>query len=104
MAALREWMSRLWGTLRRRGEHESEEELRLHLEPAAEAARLRAGTIPQALEALHDQRGFPWIEDLARDVRYGLLALKRHPAFTTIAVLTLALGVGANSAIFSVVN
>jgi putative ABC transport system permease protein len=118
MAALREWISRLWGTLRRRGDHESEEELRLHLELAAEdarrrgdspadavrAARLRAGNIPQALEALHDQRGLPWIEDLARDVRYGLLASKRHPAFTTIAVLTLALGVGANSAIFSVVN
>src|SRR5687767_13003902 len=118
MAAFREWVSRLRGTLRRRQDRQWEEELRLHLElatedarragvspeEAARAARIRAGSIPQALEALHDQRGLPWVEDLVRDVRYGLLALTRNPAFTTIAVLTLALGVGANSAIFSVVN
>jgi len=114
---IREWVKRLWGTLRRHSDHEWQEELRLHLELAAEdarrrgdslddaarAARLRAGSIPQAIEALHDQRRLPWVEDLARDLRHGLLAFKRNLAFTTIAVLTLALGVGANSAIFSVV-
>ena len=98
--------------------HEWEEELRLHLELAAEdarrhagspadairTARVRAGSIPHAIEALHDQVGLPWLEDLARDLRHALIALKRNPAFTTIAVLTLALGIGANSAIFSVVN
>jgi hypothetical protein len=117
MTTLREGVSRLWGTLRPHSNHEWQDELRLHLELAAEdaqrrgdspdhaarAARLRAGSIPQAIEALHDQHGFPWVEDLARDLRHGLLALKRNPAFTTIAVLTLALGVGVNSAIFSVV-
>ena len=118
MTTLREWVSRLWGTLRCHSNHEWQDELRLHLELAAEdaqrrgdsperaarAARLRAGSIPQAIEALHDQRGFPWVEDLGRDLHHGLLALKRNPAFTTIAVLTLALGVGVNSAIFSVVH
>lgn len=117
MTTLREWVSRLWGTLRPHSNHEWQDELRLHLELAAEdaqrrgdspdhaarAARLRAGSIPQAIEALHEQHGFPWVEDLGRDLRHGLLALKRSPAFTTVAVLTLALGVGANSAIFSVV-
>ena len=114
---MREWVRRIWGTLRRPSDDDWQEELRLHLELAAEdarrrgespddaarAARLRAGSIPQAIEALHDQRGLPWAEDLARDLRHGLLALKRNPAFTTVAVLTLALGVGVNSAIFSVV-
>ena len=117
MPTLREWVSRLWGTLRPHSNHEWQDELRHHLELAAEdarrrgdspgdaarAARLRAGSMPQAIEAMHDQHGFPWIEDLARDLRHGLLALKRNPAFTTIAVLTLALGIGGNSAIFSVV-
>jgi putative ABC transport system permease protein len=117
MTTLREWVSRVWGTLRPHSDHEWQEELRLHLELAAEdarrrgdspddaarAARLRAGSIPQAIEALRDQRGLPWVEDLVRDLRHGLLALKRNPAFTTIAVLTLALGIGVNSAIFSVV-
>ena len=52
----------------------------------------------------HDRRAWPWLEDLARDVRHALIALTRNPAFTAIAVLTLALGIGANTAIFSVVN
>jgi predicted permease len=119
MSDLREWVSRLWSTIRgRRGSREWEDELRFHLELAAEdarqqgespdaavrTARLRAGSIPQAIRALDDQRGLPWLEDLARDLRHGVLALKRNPGFASIAVLTLALGIGANTAIFSVVN
>src|SRR5688500_3586900 len=100
--ALAGYLRRLWGTFRRRWrDRDWEEELRLHLELAAEdargrgvsaedamrAARLRAGTIPQAMEAMGDQRGLPWLEDAGRDVRYALNALRRNPGFAAVAVV-----------------
>jgi len=119
MATLREWVIRLWATLRpSRRDAELEEELRLHLELAVEderrranssedagrAAAIRSGGMAQAMEAVRDQRGLPWLDDLARDLRYGLRALRRNSMFATVAVVTLALGIGANSAIFSLAD
>jgi putative ABC transport system permease protein len=106
--------------LRRRPELESGlvEEIRFHIDRQTEKnvqagmapdearrqALIRFGGVEWARESARDQFRFAFIEDFLRDLRYGGRALRRAPAFTAIAMVTLALGLGATTAMFSIVN
>lgn len=73
-------------------------------EEARRQALIRSGGLDQAKTAYRERRGLPFLETLAQDVVYGLRALRKNPGFAFVVVLTLALGTGANTALFSIIH
>src|SRR4029077_18639979 len=71
---------------------------------ARAAARRALGSTAHAADLHRDARSFVWLDDARRELQYGIRALRRQPGFASVVVLTLALGIGANTAIFSVVH
>jgi predicted permease len=103
---------------RKSAELDMDEELRFHyeqqveqlskagvpLDEARRRARLAVGGMEQIKEECRDARGVRFLEDVAQDVRFGLRSLRKSPGFTAVAILTLTLGIGVNTALFTIVH
>jgi predicted permease len=125
MRAARAFAIRLWGALKsvigddsRSGDAEAREELAAHLAmhtaenvrrgmtpaDAHRAALLATGGLTASAEAVRERRGLPLLENLATDIRYAMRGVRNKPGFALAVILTLALGIGANTAMFTILN
>src|SRR5688500_17576239 len=119
MWRLRQFLLRIVNTFaRERVEREMSREIDTHLaileadfrrrgmtpDDARAAARREFGRVEQVKEVQRDARAIPWLDDAGRDVGYALRTLRRTPGFTAVAVMTLGLGIGAVTVIYSVVR
>jgi predicted permease len=112
LARLRGWL------FKRRDASDLDQEIETHVSLLAEElerrgmtareavrqAKLTFGGLTQFKEDQQDRRGLPWLDALAQDVRYALRVFRREPGFTAAAIVTLAIGIGANSAVFGLMN
>ena len=116
---MRMFLERVIATFRRRRlEHNLDDEIHAHIEmlvaeyerrgmsprEARQAARRSFGGVEQMKEAYRDRRGLRWIDDLRQDLRYAIRGLARSRGFAAIALLVVSLGIGANTAIFSLLD